>query len=258
MKFFKNYHHYLIGLIILTIYSCQSKSNDSVIPETSYQSVLVLTDSLEAAKGSLYYFERDSTDLNWKIIGDKIPVVLGRNGLGWGSGLHDSTNMFSFPLKKEGDGKSPAGVFNLSFVFGYEAEEEMQNIKMPYLQITDMAECIDDVNSEYYNQIVKRDEIENVDWESSEKMKSYDIYYQLGVVVEHNCNPIKKEGGSCIFLHNWSNPNETMAGCTAMDPTKMREIVYWLNIDRQPVLIQLTKKAYNVLLMQWELPIIHQ
>ena len=175
-----------------------------------------------------------------------------------GSGIHDSSNIFNYPIKKEGDGRSPAGIFNLSLVFGYETEDQMANLKMPYLQITDMAECIDDVNSEYYNQIVQRDEIENVDWESSEKMKSYDVYYQLGVVVDHNCDPIKKEDGSCIFLHNWLNPNETMAGCTAMDPIQMKEIVDWLNIDRQPILIQLTKQSYNALVEEWELPIITQ
>ncbi len=254
MQVFKSSTQCLIIFFILAFYSCQSKSNDSVIPKTSGQSILVLTDSLEATKGFLYYFERESEVASWKIIGNEIPVVIGRNGLGWGSGIHDSSNIFNYPIKIEGDGRSPAGVFNLSFVFGYDVKKQLPNLKMPYLQITDMAECIDDINSEYYNQIVNRNEIENVDWESSEKMKSYGIYYQLGVVVDHNSDPIKNGAGSCIFLHNWDNPNEAMAGCTAMEPAKMKDIVDWLNIDKQPVLIQLTKQSYTIVLKEWDLP----
>jgi D-alanyl-D-alanine dipeptidase len=230
------------------------KNNNSVIPNTCGQSILVLTDSLEASKGLLYYFERDNVDSNWELLGKEISVVLGRNGLGWGIGIHDSSSLFNYPIKKEGDGRSPAGIFNLSFVFGYKQAEELSNLKMPYIQITEMVECIDDINSDYYNQIVDRNKTEKVDWATSERMIDYGIYYQLGVVVDHNSNSIRNGAGSCIFLHNWLNPNEAMVGCTAMEPIKMQEIVDWLNIDSQPVLIQLTKKSYSVLLEEWNLP----
>jgi len=189
-------------------------------------------------------------------IGKNVSVVLGRSGLGWGKGIHDSSNIFHYPIKIEGDGRSPAGIFNLSSVFGYAPEEQINNLKMPYTHITEIVECIDDVNSEYYNQIVRRDKIEKekVDWESSEKMYFYDIYYELGVIVDHNIDPIEKGAGCCIFLHNWSNPNETMSDCTAMEPTNMQEIIQWLNIDNQPVLVQLTKHSYIALVKKWALP----
>ena len=57
-----------------------------------------------------------------------------------------------------------------------------------------------------------------------------------------------------IGKHNWDNPNEAMAGCTAMEPAKMKDIVDWLNIDKQPVLIQLTKQSYTIVLKEWDLP----
>jgi D-alanyl-D-alanine dipeptidase len=222
----------------------------------SLHSIMVLTDSINASSGYLYYFERAGAEPDWKMMGNIIPVVLGRSGLGWGIGPHDSTNIHKYPIKQEGDGRIPAGIFKLSFVFGYKTEEQMLDLKMPYLYITEVIECVDDANSEYYNQIVSTEKIKpaKVDWQSSEKMHYYDTYYELGVFVEHNSAPVKLNHGSCIFLHNWANPNETMLGCTAMDPTNMAKIVYWLNIEKQPVLVQLTKESYMILLKKWELP----
>ena len=252
----KGYVNYLFVFFLFSLYSCEKPINRSLIPATCRQCILVLTDSAEDAKGFLYRFEKDGKKSSWRMIGKKTPVILGRNGLGWGRGIDHSSNPFNYPIKKEGDGRSPAGIFHLSLVFASKPKEQMRNLKMPYLHITEMTECVDDVNSEYYNQVVSRDKIETekVDWESSEKMSSYAPRYELGVVVEHNTHPVKKKCGSCIFLHNWSNPNETTSGCTAMDPAKMQEIVYWLDEDKQPVLIQLTQQSYIGLIKRWGLP----
>ena len=236
---------------------CADANDTTPIPSSCRQIILVLTDSLKATNGTLYYFERDCTQTEWILSNEKIPVVIGRNGLGWGLGLHDDSNILDLPIKEEGDGRSPAGVFNLSSVFGYKPADQMRKLKMPYIHITEMSECIDDVTSKYYNQIVSREKIEkveNVDWQSSEKMSLAGIYYELGVMVDHNYDPIKKGAGSCIFLHNWANPDETTAGCTEAEPIKMKEIVYWLDESRSPVLIQLTKQIYIDHIKDWELP----
>jgi len=108
----------------------------------------------------------------------------------------------------------------------------------------------------YYNQIISRKnfDISDVDWKSSEKMYYYNIYYKLGVFVDQNSDPVEYGFGSCIFLHNWDNPNEAMAGCTAMHPQKMKEIVRWLDIEKHPILIQLTKQSYISVMEKWKLP----
>jgi L,D-peptidoglycan transpeptidase YkuD (ErfK/YbiS/YcfS/YnhG family) len=246
--------YYSIVLLINLPFSYAVGNDTTPIPSSCRQIILVLTDSVKATKGILYYFERDSNKADWVLAHDKIPVVLGRSGLGWGIGLHNVPNISNFPMKQEGDGRSPAGVFRLSSVFGYKSSDEMRNLKMPYIHITEMIECVDDTNSQFYNQIVSIEEVEHIDWQSSEKMRLAGIYYELGVIVDHNRDPIKKAAGSCIFLHNWSNPNETMAGCTAMAPLKMKEIIYWLDKAKNPILVQLTKQLYIDLMKQWELP----
>ncbi len=103
---FINNKLYLLIILLLT-FSCSQTNNKNAIPESSRQMVLVLTDSTTATKGTLYYFNRSEVDSAWILSSRKIPVVLGRNGLGWGKGLQKSQNTFDFPFKEEGDGRSP-------------------------------------------------------------------------------------------------------------------------------------------------------
>ena len=253
----KKKSYYWIVLSIFFISSCSEINNQTSIPKSAGQMILVLTDSTTATKGFLYYFERNSPESDWKMLSGKIPIVLGRNGLGWGTGLQDFSNRLNYPVKVEGDGRSPAGIFSLSSVFGYESVDKMNHLKMPYIHITEFVECIDDENSEYYNRIVSRDSIEKVnqvDWKSSEKMNEAGIYYALGVVVDYNIDPVNNGSGSCIFLHNWAEPNETSAVCTELDPLKMNEIVNWLDKNQNPILLQLTKGLYAELVTKGELP----
>lgn len=243
---------FLIFLLANPIGYAQIK-NRSPIPSSSRQMIFVVTKSVEASKGFLLRFERADAKTEWKKTGDQIPVVLGRNGLGLGRGLHSSGSM-DIPVKKEGDGKSPAGVFTLSSAFGYSPVEKMGNLKIPYIYVTDMLECVDDVNSKFYNSLVNRNKVEKVDWHSSEKMLMSGIWYELGVVVDHNKNPVQRGAGSCIFLHNWAGPEDSTSGCTAMAPSAMKKIVYWLDSSKKPILVQLTQRLYLEKKKFWGLP----
>lgn len=223
------------------------------VPETSEQMILVLSDSFDATTGWLHRFERESVDADWAAVGPVTLISLGRNGLGLGSGLHE-IDPDDMPVKREGDGKSPAGVFRLSSAFGYSPADQLDDLELPYTHVTELLECVDDVNSGYYNQIVLRDAVDEVDWESSEKMLMSGVWYEKGIVVDHNASPVIPGAGSCIFLHNWSNPEDTTAGCTAMAPPALTEIIYWLDSDADPVLVQLTESMYREYQRAWELP----
>ena len=153
---------------------------------SSSQVVVVITKDWTATEGTLRRFER--TERNWQQVGSSVPVVVGRGGLGWGRGLTNPPSS-SDPQKKEGDGRSPAGVFRLTYAFGYAAPEQVPAIKLPYIQCTDSVECVDDTNSAYYNIIKDRRSAEKVDWKSSEKMRMSDDEYKLGIFIEHNTSP---------------------------------------------------------------------
>jgi len=221
----------------------------SPVPASSRQLVLVVTPNETAITGVLYRFERDSENSPWKPLGSEWPIVVGRTGLASGVGLHRGP-VPGLPLKKEGDGKSPAGVFALTSAFGF--EEAGAGLRLPYVRLADMLECVDDPSSRHYNRLVDRSEIASPDWKSSEKMREIEEYV-WGVVVAQNSEPVEPGAGSCIFLHAWSGPEGATVGCTAMPTERIRELVHWLDPDTKPVLVQLTEEAYNILRSPWKL-----
>ena len=76
----------------------------------SRQLVLVVTESFDDNQARMRRFERSGTGV-WRPAGDDVAVTLGKNGLAWGRGLHGQTPLGPGPVKVEGDGRSPAGVF---------------------------------------------------------------------------------------------------------------------------------------------------
>jgi D-alanyl-D-alanine dipeptidase len=77
-----------------------------------------------------------------------------------------------------------------------------------------------------------------------------DDLYREGVVVAHNSTPPVSGRGSCIFLHLWSNPDSTTAGCTAMSREDLARLTRWLDGDRHPLLLQLTRAEFDKLQLQ--------
>jgi L,D-peptidoglycan transpeptidase YkuD (ErfK/YbiS/YcfS/YnhG family) len=219
----------------------------------SRQALLVLTDTWESEKGEAQLFERDELEDLWKSKGPKMVVNVGKNGLGWGSGLHGLPGRRE-PVKREGDKKSPAGVFKLSSAFGYAAVDGGSFFNLPYIPIDAMTECVDDVDSRYYNQILQRETVANVDWNRSEKMLRKDGLYKWGAVVEHNPVPRLKKGGSCIFLHIWEGPSAPTSGCTSFSEGDLLAVLKLLRSAANPVLIQLPQLEYLRLREVWKLP----
>jgi D-alanyl-D-alanine dipeptidase len=219
----------------------------------SKQIVLVTTPGWDSVPGKLQRFSRDDAHSPWQPVGVEIPIVVGRNGLGWGRGLHP-TNQLAGPIKKEGDGKSPAGIFHLSSAFGLEPLEKVAFVHLPYQQLLSPIECVDDVKSTNYNKIVDRDHVSKVDWDSSEKMREIGEQYRLGVVVDHNFNPRNSGGGSCIFMHIWKDEKTGTSGCTAMRPETMKEVLQWLDPEKGPLLVQLPEAEFAKLKGEWHLP----
>ena len=218
------------------------------IPDDSRQLIVVVTPGWTATSGTLYRFERESD--GWRPIGPRVDVVVGRAGLGWGRGLHLPIN--TSPLKREGDGRAPAGVFALTEAFGYAPQDSVET-RLPYLRATPDLECVDDVESAFYNQVVDRRRVDQ-DWTSHEEMRRRDVLYRRGVVVAHNASPAVPAGGSCIFLHVWRGPLSTTSGCTAMPEENLEEVIAWLDRESSPVLVQLPSAEYRRLARRWELP----
>jgi D-alanyl-D-alanine dipeptidase len=210
------------------------------------QAVLVTTPGWNNVDGTLQRFEKK--DGHWERDGEKVPIVVGKSGFGW-DGITEPPPASAQPIKKEGDGRSPAGIFKITELFGFQSSLDS---KVPYRPLTESVECVDDASSQSYNQIVDRKEIPNPDWNSSEKMRTIDVY-KVGAVVDYN-SPKVPRAGSCIFLHIWKGPGHGTAGCTAMEENHVQEIIQWLDEKRQPILIQLPQPMYDRVREIWQLP----
>jgi D-alanyl-D-alanine dipeptidase len=112
---------------------------------------------------------------------------------------------------------------------------------------------VDDEASAYYNTVVDRAAVAKVDWNSAEHMRQI-AQYRLGVIVGYNANPPVKGRGSCIFLHIWSGPASTTAGCTALDAGALESLMRWLDRSRRPMLVQLPVGEYARMMSMWALP----
>jgi D-alanyl-D-alanine dipeptidase len=229
---------------------------------SSTQLIVVTTASWDAVDGRLQRYQRTSAHGAWGPVGDSFAIVVGKHGLGWGVGVMAAAaegRSATDPVKKEGDGKSPAGVFQLGTAFGA-APEILSGSKMRYLELTPSIECVDDVSSRHYNRLVDRSKTAEIDWKSSEHMRDVGEAYRMGIVVDHNgiagpeSKPPVRGGGSCIFLHIWQGPGHGTAGCTAMAPGEMEGLLRWLDPKRKPLLVQLTAGEYARVMKSWKLP----
>ncbi|GFK92465.1 hypothetical protein NNJEOMEG_00290 [Fundidesulfovibrio magnetotacticus] len=199
------------------------------------QAVVALSPGWDSSQAEVRLYER-SPGGRWKQAGPSIRAVTGRNGLAWGRGL--AAPGADGPVKREGDGRAPAGVFALGFAFGYDPPSA-RPLKMPYVQMTDAHECVDDEASPAYNAVVEVTPQKPKTWSSSEEMRRKDELYRLGLTVEHNTGPARPGAGSCIFLHVWRGPESGTAGCTAMDLKNLERLAAWLDPAKRPVFVSL-------------------
>ena len=95
------------------------------------QLVLVTTADWNSNRGTLRSYRRTAGN-EWQAVYAAFPVVIGRAGSAWGIGLHDIPQSSNGPIKQEGDGRSPAGVFAVGEAFGY---AQRVDTALPYVAI---------------------------------------------------------------------------------------------------------------------------
>ena len=184
-----------------TEYLAEEKASSWVadldIAETANQIIVVAADGSDATV-SMHQKDADGT---WTEILNT-PGKIGRNGIG---------------KTKEGDGKTPTGVYRFTFGFG-----NMPNpgCGLSYTQVDDSYYWVDDSESAYYNQFVTTNEVTK-DWNSAEHIAGVTSSYNYVLALDYNseCVPGK---GSAIFMHCTPTGG---AGCIAVAEEKMVEII---------------------------------
>jgi L,D-peptidoglycan transpeptidase YkuD (ErfK/YbiS/YcfS/YnhG family) len=188
----------------------ETNKSTQILLVTNY-SLLFFTET------NVYALEK--TDGKWKTVFGPFNAVAGRNGFA-PSGE-----------KREGDGRTPSGIFPLQLTFGYDA---IIVTKMPYRQTLDDDLWIDDVNAPDYNRWVK---IMSTRAVSYEKMRRSDDLYKYVIVIEYNTNPVIKGYGSAIFFHVWGGKDVTTEGCVAVSEENIITILKWLDSKAKPLIV---------------------
>lgn len=213
--------------------------------------LLVRTPAWGAVSGTLERYQRDHAG-GWRRVGEKIPLNVGRSGMGWGRGLAPSTA--AGPTKHEGDGRSPAGVFALGDAFGASESLPEGAKNFPYRQAQSSTFCIEDVRSKLYNQIVDVGGVSPGSRPGWSELKRADGLFRWGIIVKQNDPDPQVGAGSCVFMHIWRGPGRGTAGCTAMPDDDLQLTLRWLDPAAAPVLVQLPEPVYESVREAWQLP----
>lgn len=184
--------------------------------DTGVKQLLVVYPESTGSKTALQCYER--IEDSWNPVGKPIPAGIGKNG-------------FAAPgLKREGDGKTPSGLFALGTLFTYGKGVETT---MPFMQSTTDDKWIDDPESEDYNRWVRGP----TSAKSFERLLLKSDYYKYCMVIEYNTHPVEKGKGSAIFFHLNHEPYEPTSGCVAISEKQMLRILKWLAPEKKPMIL---------------------
>ena len=126
--------------------------------------------------------------------------------------------------KREGDGKTPTGIYSFGQAFGVAGNP---GTSRGWLQVNNNHYWVDDVNSPYYNKLVDASQT-GIQWSSAEHLIGYPTAYKYAIAVNYNtaCTP---GAGSAIFLH--CSTGGSTAGCISVSQSNMIRILQSLQGD---------------------------
>ena len=119
--------------------------------------------------------------------------------------------------KKEGDCKTPKGIFQIKNIMY--RKDRIKNIetKIPKKIIQKSHICCDDPSNPNYNKIYKTNNIS-----LGEKLWRKDSLYDILIVLNYNLNPVIKNKGSAIFLHLFEEKKKIITkGCVSIKKKNM-------------------------------------
>ncbi len=172
------------------------------------QLLIVYTEDTGSRKATFAVVEKKEN--KWVVIMDPVLASIGRNG---------------FALKgkkKEGDGKTPTGIYPLGRLFSYEPSV---NTRLAFKQVDSNDKWIDDPKDAAYNTFVRG----ATTAASFEHLLLNSIDYKYCMVIEYNTHPVKKGKGSAIFFHLADENYTPTSGCVAIHEMDMLPVLNWLD-----------------------------
>lgn len=190
------------------------------------QLLFVDAGSASSAQATLYPLERGL--LGWTLALPPVPVNLGRNGV-------------APPFeKREGDGRTPSGLFPLRQGFGYQGGFQGS---IPYQRVDSQDLWVDDVHSPDYNHWVWRGQTRAASYE--ELLRS-DPLYEYALVPGYNEAPVVRDLGSAIFVHVEPEKGRGTSGCISLPEKELVQVMQWLDPAQEPQLLVATASSLEL------------
>ena len=121
---------------------------------------------------------------------------------------------------KEGDNKTPVGVFHFNFAMGIADDP---NCLIPYVKVDENYYWSGDANYKY-NQLVDIRDYPNLNTEDSEHIIDYNPHYTYALNISYN-EEGKPDLGSAIFLHCFGSAKPWTGGCVSIPTEKMKFVM---------------------------------
>ena len=227
------------------------------MPRNCTQAVIGMADDWNASHVTLSLVEKNAAGQWVRTLGP-FPGRLGRAGLVWGLGLH--ANPRGAALKKEGDGRSPAGIYAIGGLWTTTSTPVKHHPRIPEVRVGPRDLWVSDPSTpKLYNRYVRLDHPATTPWELKEQMRQTDYAHSIKLLICHNTEETPGRpvagGGSSIFFHIWRREGAApTAGCTAMQEQNLRALIARLNPACRPVYILLPRSEYARLRAAWMLP----
>lgn len=237
----------LIGAVLLAFGGCVARPSETAAPVElldagpplvtgSRQVLLVVGDNASPSDSRfvrVWLLERDVDSTRgalgstaWRTTFGPIPGVIGAGG-------------FASPgEKREGDKRTPSGVFTITEAFGVFPIDETFRPRLAYTRITTRHQWCEDPSSPNYNSWVVLPEAKSPLWSPQEAE-----IMRLGVVIDYNrppTSPVVPGIGSGIFIHAADADSPSSAGtlgCLGLTPTDLRRVVLALDPARRPAVV---------------------
>jgi L,D-peptidoglycan transpeptidase YkuD (ErfK/YbiS/YcfS/YnhG family) len=138
--------------------------------------------------------------------GLSIPVALGRGGI--------RAN------KREGDGGTPYGIFHPRQLWWRADRHPRPRTHLPLRAITSVDAWCEDPNDRHYNR-----PIHLAHGSAGDHLRRNDHLYDFIIEIDHNTRPRVAHRGSAVFLHLARDNFGPTAGCVAMRPQAMLQLL---------------------------------
>ena len=207
--------------VMMTAYGGTERAHAESCPPgvaNALRLVMVSVADANAPMALLETFERATPGDPWRSVGPLRPAVVGKYGVAWGAGFREMAAPGE-PLKREGDLRSPMGIYALGATFGFDQTPLPGHMTLAMERHV----CVEEPKSKSYGRIVDSSEVEagvKYDQMAAEPL------YRKGMVVDYPADAANM-AGSCIFIHVWREPGKGTAGCVALDENDVMDLRAW-------------------------------